>query len=120
MKKMLLISAIAAMLLLTGCTQNIAKNEIDAKKYAQLQFIASSTAAGKYEFVQTRGLGNLKLTLTSSDLVKSKNLIKLLMSDNIITIDEYNKIESELRALSRVNELKERDENKAILRQVLK
>ncbi len=117
---MLLISAIAAMLLLTGCTQNIAKNEIDAKKYAQLQFIASSTAAGKYEFVQTRGLGNLKLTLTSSDLVKSKNLIKLLMSDNIITIDEYNKIESELRALSRVNELKERDENKAILRQVLK
>ena len=120
MKKMLLISAIAAMLLLTGCTQNIDKNEIDAKKYAQLQFLASSTAAGKYEFEQSRGLGHLELILTNSDLVKSKNLIKLLMSDNIITIDEYNKIESELRALSRVNELKERDENKEILKQVLK
>lgn len=120
MKKILLISATSAILLFSGCTKNKTNNEIDAKKYAQLQFLASSTAAGKYEFEQSRGLGNLKLTLTSSDLVKSKNLIKLLISDNIITIDEYNKIESELRALSRVNELKERDENKAILRQVLK
>lgn len=120
MKKMLLISASIAMLLFTGCEKTQVKNEIDAKKYDQLQFLASSTAAGKYELESKTGFKNVELTLNTLDLSELKKLIKTYMADNLITSEEYDKIISKAYDLSKKNEIKERDENKAILRQVLK